>query len=125
MKRPLDRCDAEKIVPVDGFSGYSASLGIKVLPLWVAANLEFAVGAFQNRMLQRDRVFKRVIRTKLLYILVSPSANSRLYYAPSGKALILGMKNMVKFAVGEQEINPTLKMCSSMNNNGSLKNTCY
>jgi hypothetical protein len=48
------------------------------------------------------------------YILVSPSANSRLHYAPSGKALTLGMKNMVKFAEGEQEINPALKMYSSM-----------
>jgi hypothetical protein len=52
----------------------------------------------------------------LLYILVSPSANSRLYYAPSGNALTLGLKNMVKFAEGEQAINPTLKMYSSMGN---------
>jgi hypothetical protein len=49
-----------------------------------------------------------------MYILVSPSANSRLHYAPSGKALNLGLKKMVKFAEGEQEINPTLKMYSSM-----------
>jgi hypothetical protein len=48
-------------------------------------------------------------RTILLYILVSPSANPRLYYAPSGKALTLGLKNVVKSAEGEKKINPTLK----------------
>jgi hypothetical protein len=63
-------------------------------------------------------------KTILLYILVSPSANSRLYYAPSGKALTLGLKNMVKFAEGEQAINPTLKMYSSMEKN-TLFETLY
>jgi hypothetical protein len=53
-------------------------------------------------------------RPTLLNILVSPSANSRLYYAPSGKALTLGLKNMVKFAEGELEINPALKMYFSL-----------
>jgi hypothetical protein len=33
-----------------------------------------------------------------MHFWVSPSANSRLHYAPSGKALTLDLKNMVKFA---------------------------